>query len=379
MSQSSHDEKASETSRNRKQKIPRGIFCSKYGSIISITPNVFLTMKKFVAILLVAIVIVTAHSASAMSLRIGLRGNADVMTIQQQLKSQGFYSGSIDGNFGPMTRSAVIQFQSNHSLVADGIVGTKTQALLLGNSSASISAIASILPATASTTSIIPAPNAPATSGIPSCNAGSGPTVAVASVAGNFPAAIGTPSSAYLVWSSCNLPAGSTVKLVASSGTWTVPQGNDYFQFSPMVEDGSMANLNAYDSSGNIIAHESLVMEVSNRLGFTTATSCGTAITNGYIIPSTGAPNMPIAVTIGTPFTLNWNSCAGLPVTFTFSGTLTNELTQWKSSSSVSVVNDGSQAFVINDNVPNGYYKFALKGQLSGNTVGGEFSLKVSH
>ena len=50
-----------------------------------------------------------------------------VKTVQQKLKNWGYYSGSVDG---PKTKAAVIKFQKNNGLTADGIVGSKTAAAL---------------------------------------------------------------------------------------------------------------------------------------------------------------------------------------------------------------------------------------------------------
>lgn len=49
-----------------------------------------------------------------------------VVTLQELLKTRGFYTGNIDGIFGPLTRTAVIAFQECMGLVQDGIVGIKT-------------------------------------------------------------------------------------------------------------------------------------------------------------------------------------------------------------------------------------------------------------
>ncbi|WP_333354755.1 peptidoglycan-binding protein [Microcoleus sp. herbarium14] len=55
----------------------------------------------------------------------GSSGNA-VKIVQNVLKLNGYYFGTIDGLFGPMTRVAVIQFQTDKALPADGIVGKRT-------------------------------------------------------------------------------------------------------------------------------------------------------------------------------------------------------------------------------------------------------------
>ena len=51
---------------------------------------------------------------------------AQVKLLQKALKSLGFYSGTVDGDFGGGTTSAVVQFQSAHGLTGDGIVGADT-------------------------------------------------------------------------------------------------------------------------------------------------------------------------------------------------------------------------------------------------------------
>ena len=50
--------------------------------------------------------------------------------IQTALKAAGFYTGSIDGKIGPVTKKAVLDFQKAKGLKADGIVGSKTWAEL---------------------------------------------------------------------------------------------------------------------------------------------------------------------------------------------------------------------------------------------------------
>ncbi|MGF1482436.1 MAG: peptidoglycan-binding protein [Cyanophyceae cyanobacterium] len=59
------------------------------------------------------------------TLRSGDRGEA-VRSLQTQLTELGYLKGDIDGQFGPETTAAVKDFQREHNLEPDGIVGPKT-------------------------------------------------------------------------------------------------------------------------------------------------------------------------------------------------------------------------------------------------------------
>ena len=64
-------------------------------------------------------------AASTETLEMGSEG-AEVRQLQQKLKDLGYLSGSADGKFGVATEAAVIAFQKNNNLTADGKAGTAT-------------------------------------------------------------------------------------------------------------------------------------------------------------------------------------------------------------------------------------------------------------
>lgn len=50
----------------------------------------------------------------------------DVAQLQSQLHDLGFYTRRIDGHFGPQTHKAVVGYQTDYALQADGVVGPDT-------------------------------------------------------------------------------------------------------------------------------------------------------------------------------------------------------------------------------------------------------------
>lgn len=58
-------------------------------------------------------------------LKLGAQGPA-VRSLQQRLKELRYYTGSVDGDFGKGTETALKQFQSRNKLTADGIAGPAT-------------------------------------------------------------------------------------------------------------------------------------------------------------------------------------------------------------------------------------------------------------
>ena len=53
-----------------------------------------------------------------------------VEKLQQRLQALGYYEGEIDGQFGPGTKAAVVDFQKNNGLDTDGLAGSETLTLL---------------------------------------------------------------------------------------------------------------------------------------------------------------------------------------------------------------------------------------------------------
>ena len=55
--------------------------------------------------------------------------------MQIVLKSYGYYEGQIDGQFGNISKNALINFQSKNNIDSDGLVGPQTCNLLLKKTS----------------------------------------------------------------------------------------------------------------------------------------------------------------------------------------------------------------------------------------------------
>jgi hypothetical protein len=56
--------------------------------------------------------------------------NSTIAAVQERLVQDGYYRGQIDGVFGPETRAALAQFQSNHGLRVSGALTNDTLAAL---------------------------------------------------------------------------------------------------------------------------------------------------------------------------------------------------------------------------------------------------------
>jgi peptidoglycan hydrolase-like protein with peptidoglycan-binding domain len=71
-----------------------------------------------------------SHSVTTRSVSEARLTRSDIMSIQSSLASKGFYHGSIDGKWGPMTSSALSSFQSSRGLAVNGLPTNETLAML---------------------------------------------------------------------------------------------------------------------------------------------------------------------------------------------------------------------------------------------------------
>ncbi len=76
-------------------------------------------------------------AVQAAVLRQGSKGG-EVKEVQRRLKQWGYYSGAVDGIYGPATVEAVKKFQRKNGLTADGIAGKATYEALGMNDSAKV-------------------------------------------------------------------------------------------------------------------------------------------------------------------------------------------------------------------------------------------------
>lgn len=83
----------------------------------------------FLLVFLILMFATTSAYAEQLALKQGMSGD-DVLKLQVKLQGAGFYRGSLDGNFGPGTLSAVTKFQADRGLEADGVAGLETMQAL---------------------------------------------------------------------------------------------------------------------------------------------------------------------------------------------------------------------------------------------------------
>ena len=84
------------------------------------------TFKFVSAFIIIMIAALLMQSFSVMSLSKYGSSGSEVRSIQTRLTELGYFSGKVDGIFGSQTKNAVIKFQKDYGLTADGIVGSNT-------------------------------------------------------------------------------------------------------------------------------------------------------------------------------------------------------------------------------------------------------------
>ncbi|HEY9631377.1 MAG TPA: peptidoglycan-binding protein [Coleofasciculaceae cyanobacterium] len=88
-------------------------------------------------LLLSTATVLGASPASAQSVAIQVNDSGQAVTeLQQRLLDLGYYNGEITGFYGSMTQEAVIRFQQDMGLTADGVVGSATETALRSPTSA---------------------------------------------------------------------------------------------------------------------------------------------------------------------------------------------------------------------------------------------------
>lgn len=89
----------------------------------------WLRISSFLAVLAVLFTLMLNTGNTRALSKLGSSGD-EVRQIQTKLKNWGYYTGAVDGLFGPSTRDAVVSFQKKNGLTADGICGEKTLAAM---------------------------------------------------------------------------------------------------------------------------------------------------------------------------------------------------------------------------------------------------------
>ncbi|MFI3206480.1 MAG: spore cortex-lytic enzyme [Clostridia bacterium] len=88
-----------------------------------------LAFKIFIIVLVNILIISILYIETNALSKIGSQGY-QVEQIQTKLTELGYLSGTVDGIFGEKTRTALISFQQDSGLTADGVAGTQTLSAL---------------------------------------------------------------------------------------------------------------------------------------------------------------------------------------------------------------------------------------------------------
>jgi peptidoglycan hydrolase-like protein with peptidoglycan-binding domain len=105
---------------------------------------------------------VLSVAGGALALQRNDSGSA-VTTLQNDLARAGYYNGPVTGFYGELTESAILRFQRENGLTADGVAGTQTLAALRSRVTSGGSASPTQAFAATSSTPTSPAANNPAT------------------------------------------------------------------------------------------------------------------------------------------------------------------------------------------------------------------------
>lgn len=94
--------------------------------------------NRMIAIAMAAVISLTAmtaisaplaHAAAPQTLSYGST-SPDVPDLQYRLKTLGYFDTGVTAYFGPVTQHSLIRFQRDYGLIADGIAGSQTWAML---------------------------------------------------------------------------------------------------------------------------------------------------------------------------------------------------------------------------------------------------------
>lgn len=77
----------------------------------------------------VALAVLGMATGALATLELGLSG-PEVTDVQERLQKLGYLKANVTGYFGPLTKEAVIQFQKDKGLTANGVVDSETDAAL---------------------------------------------------------------------------------------------------------------------------------------------------------------------------------------------------------------------------------------------------------
>lgn len=104
----------------------------------TVTKNRLLYFWRILMVILINLLMITMLYTDAYALsKVGSQGD-EVLAIQTKLTELGYLNDKVDGIYGEKTKNAVIAFQKDNGLTADGIAGKNTLAALgIGGDSSS--------------------------------------------------------------------------------------------------------------------------------------------------------------------------------------------------------------------------------------------------